>query len=519
MMRFNRDREWHFGEEFYDQHIGWTFGENPIKPDRLAKMGAALYKFLTRTYFRRLWVLQEWAWATNPVIVVGANHDTGFEHLDTAAYNFLDMLASDPSLAGQMMRADPSLEEFDVDQLAFPRKLSYFRHLASQGSWRSDLNFATVKDTAPGFLETLVLARDFKCSDPHDKIFGLWNLARDKKGLGFRMDYTKSIRDTYADFSRAWIAQHGTVDIIGAVEVTPATTGFYETAPSWCTDWSTPATASSLIRRERIPNRMMFALDDMDGEIYAADGGMTRDSFDEPLFHFKGDALHCTAVILDQIKFIFDEPPEIPGGFLFPSCDPFSYYKFQIWTPQIAEYCTSNNLTTYSDPLQAATAMFHGDSPAAWPPSADNPENADDERHPEEKYVCNPYRIRMERTPAVSRHVLWYGGSYDRTSAWDVVKTVLRGRRPFTTENGYMGLCPEYITADGSEKPWHLALVAGCSVPLLLREREDGSYRLAGTCFVQGWMDGEALTEMMWAESAREFWDAMRGGEEDFRIC
>ena len=61
MMRFNRDREWHFGEEFYDQHIGWTFGENPIKPDRLAKMGAALYKFLTRTYFRRLWVLQEWA--------------------------------------------------------------------------------------------------------------------------------------------------------------------------------------------------------------------------------------------------------------------------------------------------------------------------------------------------------------------------------------------------------------------------------------------------------------------------
>lgn len=506
MMRYSQDREWHFGEESYKQETGWTFGKNRIEPERLGRMCAALYKFLTRPYFRRLWVLQEWAWASNPIIVVGSNHDTGFEDLDMAAYNFLDMLASDPSLASQMMSADPSLEEVDVNQLAFPRKLCYFRHLASRGTWRGELQFSTVKETAPGFLETLVLARDFLCADPRDKIFGLWNLARDKIGLEFKMDYTKSVRGTYADFARAWIAQHRRLDILGAAEVTPATADFYESAPSWCPDWSTPSTASCLVRRERIPIRMMFAVNDQDGELYAADGGMNRDSSDELLFHFEGDVLHCTAVILDQIKFIFDEPPEMPTDFSVPPSDPLGYYKFQIWTAEITRYCASNVLKTYEDPLQAATAMFHGDNPAAWPRREDNPENAD-ESHPGEKHVC---------IPAMSRHVLWYGGSYDRTSAWDVVKTVLRGRTPFMSENGYMGLCPSYIKADASERPWHLALVAGCSVPLLLRERDDESYQLCGTCFIQGWMDGEVLREMMGAESPREFWDALCG--DDTRI-
>ncbi|KAF2161345.1 hypothetical protein M409DRAFT_28381 [Zasmidium cellare ATCC 36951] len=518
MMRLNKDREWHFGEESYDKENGWTYGENPIRGDLLATMCAALYKFLTRPYFGRLWVLQEWAWATNPVIVVGGNHDTSFEDLDVAAYNFLDMIASDPTLPGQIVSADTSISEVNVDLIAFPRKLSYFRHLASRGSWRSELNFATVKEEAPGFLETLIIARDFQCVDPRDKIFGLWNLARDKKGLDFKMDYTKSVQDTYADFARAWAAQHRELDILGAVEITPATQSFYENAPSWCPDWSTPSTASCLVRKERIPNTMMFALNDLDGKLYNADGGVNRDSFDEPLFTFEDNVLHCTGVILDQIKLIFEEPPEMPKHYRVPACDPISYYKFQTWTAELARYCTSNGINTYNDPLQAATAMFHGDSPSAWPLKQDNPDNADDERHPDEVYVCIPTSRQTARDPNSSRHVMWYGGSYDRTSAWDVVKGVLRGRRPFMSENGYMGLCPSYITADSSELPWNLAIVAGCSVPLLLREREDGSYQLCGSCFVQGWMDGEALLEMMGAESAEEFWDALRGGDDVMRI-
>jgi hypothetical protein len=78
MMRFNNQHEWHFGE-WRSEGDGMVFGENRIKPLKLAEMAAALYKFLTRRYFRRVWVLQELALASNPRIAVGANTDTPFE--------------------------------------------------------------------------------------------------------------------------------------------------------------------------------------------------------------------------------------------------------------------------------------------------------------------------------------------------------------------------------------------------------------------------------------------------------
>ena len=53
VIRFNERSEFHFGD--WD---GKESGENRIKPERLARLCASLYKFLTRQYFRRVWILQ-----------------------------------------------------------------------------------------------------------------------------------------------------------------------------------------------------------------------------------------------------------------------------------------------------------------------------------------------------------------------------------------------------------------------------------------------------------------------------
>lgn len=53
VVRFNDLGEFHFGD--WD---GSRYGENHIKPDRLIPLCVALYKFLTRQYFRRVWILQ-----------------------------------------------------------------------------------------------------------------------------------------------------------------------------------------------------------------------------------------------------------------------------------------------------------------------------------------------------------------------------------------------------------------------------------------------------------------------------
>jgi hypothetical protein len=57
MVRMNNSGEFHLGDwEYVDGTI--SYGENMIRADRLAKLCAALYRFLTRQYFRRCWILQ-----------------------------------------------------------------------------------------------------------------------------------------------------------------------------------------------------------------------------------------------------------------------------------------------------------------------------------------------------------------------------------------------------------------------------------------------------------------------------
>lgn len=153
---------------------------------------------------------------------------------------------------------------------------------------------------------------------------------------------------------------------------------------------------------------MMFSLDDRDGALYSADGHMNRDSFDNPLFSFEGNVLHCTGIIPDRIKFILDDAPEIPVGTVIPSCDPESNWRFRCWSYQIGSCYQKNKLETYQDPIRSAWVMFHGDNAATWPQPAES--GYDPEiYHPNEQYVC---------LPSLSRHVLRWASSYDRTAAW-----------------------------------------------------------------------------------------------------
>jgi hypothetical protein len=402
------------------------------------------------------------------------------------------------------MSADPTIGEIDMEKLTFVRKFLYFRHLISNGASNLGFRFFEISETAPRFLETLILARDFSYTDLRDKIYALWNLAKDKKDLSFGVDYSRSVQGVYMDFARAWIDQHRSLDILGAVEIAaPNSPIAQEAAPSWSPDWSQASSSSCLVRRERIPSEMMAAVSGQDGELYSAEGGMKRDSVSSPLFEFDGEVICCTGIIVDQIDHILPPPPGITISTCIPPWNPPTYHAFWHWMATIAIYFSGRpDLATYDDPLQAATAMFHGDTVVAWPPAAEKLADVNEKRN--EKYVCNPQ---------IARHVTGRGESYRRGDAYDAIKAVVRGRRPFISEQGYMGLAPSYIDQDESGKPWLLAIVATCSVPLLLQEREDGSYRVCGTCFVQGWMEGEVLTsQTSWAQrhrrnSGRPWWE------------
>ncbi|KAF2768020.1 hypothetical protein EJ03DRAFT_138513 [Teratosphaeria nubilosa] len=526
MMRYNDKGEWHFGEwgsKGETEGGGLWFGPNRVGPDRLAKMAAALYRFACRSYFRRAWVLQEIAVASNPTVKTGSQYDIGFDQIDTAMHHLIDMLRSDPSLAGNMFKADPTIKLVDTQELTFVRKLFYFRHLNTGGRHPLfGLTASQIRSGAPSFLEILVLARGFESSDPRDKIYALWNLARDKEGLDFHVDYQKSITQVYSDFARAWALQHGSLDVLGAVECRRPETELYRGAPSWVPDWSLQSASSCLVRRDRIPPRNMSYMRNLEGPLYWADGGgLSRDAFDSPLFTFEGEVLHCTGIILDTIHHIFSNPPEVADWQRFPHCDPTTCHAYHHWVSELCAHYAVNNVLTYESIKQAAAAMFHGDCIAVWPHRSQNPENANERWAREEEFVCridrHPWSPEPKSEP-VPRHVQLYAASYDRTDAFDIIKSVTRGRRPFVSLGGYMGLMPSIVediedVGQLSGKPWYLAIVATCSVPLLLQEQEDGRYKVCGSCFVQGWMEGEILSNTLGAETTRDFWAALAEGE------
>ena len=435
------------------------------------------------------------AWATSPTILAARKLGVSWDILDRAAYNLHDMLTRDPSLAAHMLTADPSLEHIKLDMLVYPRKVFYFRYLVSRGHGGGGipgLPAFRIKNTSPGFLEALVLARDFECTDPRDRIFALWNLAQDKEGLDYAPGYTESYEEVYTGFAKAWILQHGGLDILGVVEATQQSCDFYTVAPSWCPNWNVLSTASCLVRKDYLLDRPMSAMHDLSGKLYSADGGMTQDLFDAPLVTFEGKELHVTGLIIDQISHIFEDAPNIPAG-----TAPKSRWQAYYWADAIRTHYQTHRLATYDDEGRAIWAMFHGDGIAAWPPVEESG-YAPGICRSDEHYAC---------LPQLSHHVTRYADSWSRTEAWTIVDVVLRGRKPFVTENGYMGLSPAYLAEESAS--WCIAVVAGCSVPLMLREREAGTHQLVGACFVQGWMDGEWLGMIMGAESAIEFWRAI----------
>jgi hypothetical protein len=84
----------------------------------------------------------------------------------------------------------------------------------------------------------------------------------------------------------------------------------------------------------------------------------------------------------------------------------------------------------------------------------------------------------------------------------DVHRIMTRGRRLIVTREGYMGLAPHYV--EKGQKP---AILNGCTAPVLLQENDDGTYRFAGSCFIQGLMEGEMLPR--YGSTAEEAWETI----------
>ncbi|KAF6815136.1 hypothetical protein CPLU01_14224 [Colletotrichum plurivorum] len=559
------------GEEGFEDKPVIAF-EGRDAPRRMA----ALYRFLCRPYFRRMWILQEVAVSSDPVIVLGNRRSVTFRGLESVASTLQGLIQSSPTMAQEMVDADTSLRESGVhyDELSFVRKMFYFRHLVERNAIGEGPGLASEAEDGrgPGYLELAVMARDFQASDGRDKIFALWNLVRDKQGLKFDMTYSNSVGMTFRDFAIAWAEQHGSLDVIAASEPYNNPHRFYDSSPSWCPDWSVPSTTSCFVRRVTVPIRNASRMGDLDGELYSADGGVAGLPGGERFFRFEDGVLECRGIVVDVIEAIGYKPPTKTK--CSPGCTSFhppwltDLSNFENWRQMIPHFFEKNQgKSRYEDPMQATVAMFHGDVPSAWRRRELPVKNADDgdveskedvvdtkdaeeEKHKEHKKdkedgenvedtndvgsevrdeeddehdtadsEATPdteserhyyYWAEWECIPQLSRHVRPVESLFDMPPHVDAVRTMVRGRTPCMTKHGYMCLAPDHVGRDKtSRKPWLIALLATCSVPVLLQEvdgPEPYTFRFGGSCFVQGCMEGELLGRQAKGNSPASFW-------------
>lgn len=493
MMRFDDQGDW-ICQDLYNKKDDQDVKRIP--PDQVPRMCGALYQFLCRPYLRRTWILQELAVATAPTIVCGHQY-VDFARLEKASRNLQDMIRRDSSLAEQMVMATPGLKHVDRAALNHVRTILFFRHLSEGGGHWGSLagpDGKRVVDTgsmSPGYLETAILTRNFEATIPSDKLYALWNLAKDKDGFEYKIDYSLSTEQVFTSFAAAWARHTGSLDIIGASEVNIMSHDFYTKAPSWAPDWRTASNVSCLVRREMLTTSTMMMLQShMDGPLYSADGGIKQSS-GNTYFHFEDNVLRCSGIILDTLECV--------AGLAGPNSisTPMETFIGRVFATE--DYLKEQSNCPYDDPAQAAWAAMHGDNVQAWPPREENLKNADENR-PGERYVCLTEH---------SRHIKHYADSYSRTDSWDTQLMVMRGRECAITEQNYVALVPGYVKGMERMGKVHLAILATCSVPVLLQEISENTYRYLGTAFVQGWMEGKIIEEMRGDDTAVEFWQAI----------
>ncbi|KAK8154378.1 heterokaryon incompatibility protein-domain-containing protein [Phyllosticta citrichinensis] len=453
---------------------------------RLRALGA----LFDRQWFRRVWVLQEAALSTSGVGMIGAASFNGYDL--EAGFNMLcglrDYLRMVPVVAtaaawqGTTSSSPSAVADFLTQKLGsataviFSRGAVYLRQLL----------YLLANPDAP-----------LEASDERDYVFALLGLATDAEELGIRSDYSKNWSQIRVDVAKACLKHYGYgMEVLlfckprlgrcPSQSATPSgqsdgrneNTG--EHVPSWAPDWS----PQHLPRPLSIRSRFSFLRGRGRRNAYNACGN-TKSNITDGSFLPNGVLALC-AIRVDHIT--------LPGNQLTHSSSSSSSSSSND-NAALAAYLTSTNHTFYP-----AATTFYKTFPFIAAALYKTP-IAD-------RSLVHNYE--PQRATAAADNALLQQGyvdllrgqpSRDAARYADIARYKLRGRRPFVTARGMLGLGPAELRE--GDVVW---VLWGADVPLVLRRAGGGDGRgwwsVVGEAYVHGIMDGEATTrtEAAWEE-------------------
>ncbi|CZS85854.1 unnamed protein product [Fusarium graminearum] len=399
----------------------WHNFSIPLRLNKIVEI--AIANLFSRSWFRRLWVLQE-IHLSSPSSVIQYGHET-ILWTDLQGTAMVLFSKHDDGTAGRLRR-----HLWETSRICF----------YSKGIKLDDL---------------LWKYHDLGCQLPHDRIYGLMNLA--PKGWSNRIepDYSLPILDVYRDAFMAYTHHYGRLDLLPRTGDNGAgTLSSDEHWPSWVPDWTarvldTVPPANGFNAASFSPSHIVLH-SPKELEVAGVRLGSVTHTYRFEVSSFKGLAEYLNELGLEKIM----EKEYHPGETV---------------------------LDAHLHVL--AHSRFKDRYPASGCPTL-------------EQFREHILDLAQGRE-----------SQYDLTQYESNVIVGWQDSYCFVTSDGYLGHCRtrgtiqlgktyvscrvQLLTLDSLGDQVFIPL--GCQIPILIRPTADNKHRSLGDCFVHGIMNGEAL--------------------------
>lgn len=409
------------------------------------KMNTGMYanfeRLLHRSWFRRLWVIQEVAMATSSQVVCGtqtARWSTVSKFLRYHMENGLDNLFTSTPFMMSATLVTAYISEAKANPTA----------------------------SAITMLSLLEMTQLCSCTDPRDRIFALLPMASDAMTLDVEINYFKEPAEVYKQLAIGGLLRKKDLSYLAFAALPPRTAGI---SPSWVPDWT--------FDQDVLPRSSLYGL-----------------NFRAGLRQDLTLSISESAGILSLDGYVIDTLQRVGRGtIVYSTSDPYMQTDEEIWKEakaikdSVAEIddiaCVANNYPTG----QGFTEVFWRTSLCNRLFNGEVPSKEYETILQHFRYIMtNLEQLNSGKYEGLDKSMLtfsplvgWYVNS---TGKWT------SGRVFCATNARYLGWVPR-----GALPGDIVCIFAGAEVPHILRHDGDGYYQILGDCYIHGIMEGEAM--------------------------
>jgi hypothetical protein len=441
-----------------------------------------LKDFFTRSWWTRMWVLQEITLSRDTHFICGA------QRLSRTRCNaFIHMYAALwTTLVTAFQRDQASLNQY---QLGIIKELFHHRPtiLLSMPRIHQKSRFplaALLRATCVGSIN---LNRhgphNLESTKPEDKVFALLGLAADRKELerfGVVPNYDIPYEQTYATTMAALLRQ-GHISLLSMCQ-TPRSPDL----PSWVPDWSRSVTGML----QDVRNDHMTLYPEFSSSGHGTQGASIK------IFEDIGVVrrISIKSYLYDEIYQVgrfanWTNSKEVPVS--QTSSWPID------WLLEIVRlsYCRRNDYRGFDNRLRASGRCSIGD--VGW--NKDNEVDRVGNVRFADAVILLRNGLQLLKKSRFKREAQRFIANEtinsvvgDRTGnelrlASEIIGKSL-GRLPFVTQKGHLGLSSEHVMPGDA-----IAIIAGSQVPFVLRPQDNGQFSVVSEAYVDGIMDGETV--------------------------